>query len=919
MDPYLIDYLRSGNAWMLVGSGPSTAMGYPDWRNLAEHASTATLVEGSGHDSGVLKRALARGDYPLVFEHAKRGLGLPRLRQVLAEQLRTGGSGEIYQILTRWPVSVYLTTNFDDEIAAHLADLREAYLYYGNSADHFSHLHPDASGVICKLHGDLRADDGLVLTSSDYDAIASDSSYSYWITKLTAVFSTQRVIVVGHSLTDPDVRHVLSAAKQGAGVERPVCWIAPDVPSDLKREYLAKWRVRVLSYNNREGDHRNLLTLLSHLDDFVPPRTAITVRNTIAAVAAAGSKPNAAAPGYFVFNNLHGQSNFEEKRVDVILAAVQSAAQQFESQPFELLEVLRAAGWPPDVQLPAELKSRVVARATDLDLLRPAEDKLQFSSLCLRQAREHQTSFEDARQRFLLALSLRLKREFTLEDAECDTIARDIESSLIGYFRESGLTLASLLQASNAPKRQTVPASIVSFLTQSSARYTEQLYRQAFCKVALDAFVRAGEPERNYLGRVSQGFWGFHMLGAFGHAAAERLGNARETIWLFDSNVQISSLAIGADGYQLFRECIDRLKSLGMRLFTTTALAEETRVHLWFANSMVERYGEDSLEILALATGQPPFDRANSFVQGFIKWRDEANNGGWRRYVLDVCGQPVPGRSRVTEALKQVGIEEVAFEDWPGFRAGDVEDVRGYTGKLVAANAKLFGRSAGVIETGDPERKSEPEAEAAVVVLRERSGGYNMVSAGGVASPAWFISNTAVLNTLEGGDAITWRPEAFVRFASTLFPETDRAASERAFDMLVWSVAQAGLCVVEESVAERVFGRPIDEATVDFERERTNYAELLSEEYADIEQSFLVNVPVIERPIVGAQLAFQAARKETQRREAAEGQRDAALQEKKLLEAELRPLRKFAKKLKEKSQKAARRKRRNRSRKKGRS
>ena len=185
---------------MLVGSGASTAMGYPDWRRLAEHASTVTCVEGSGHDPTALNRALARADYPLVFEHAKRGLGLPRLRQALAEQLRPQGRAEIYTILARWPVPVYLTTNFDDEISTHLTDLREAYLCYGNSADHFSHLHPEASGIICKLHGDLRADDGLVLTSGDYDAIASAPSYTYWLTKLTAIFSTQRVIVVGHSL-----------------------------------------------------------------------------------------------------------------------------------------------------------------------------------------------------------------------------------------------------------------------------------------------------------------------------------------------------------------------------------------------------------------------------------------------------------------------------------------------------------------------------------------------------------------------------------------------------------------------------------------------------------------------------------------------------------------------------------------------
>lgn len=39
MDKYLIDYLRSGKAWVLVGTGPSIQMGYPSWSVLAERAA----------------------------------------------------------------------------------------------------------------------------------------------------------------------------------------------------------------------------------------------------------------------------------------------------------------------------------------------------------------------------------------------------------------------------------------------------------------------------------------------------------------------------------------------------------------------------------------------------------------------------------------------------------------------------------------------------------------------------------------------------------------------------------------------------------------------------------------------------------------------------------------------------------------
>src|SRR5207249_695770 len=100
---------------------------------------------------------------------------------------------------------------------------------YSNSEDHMAHLLPDLKGAIFKLHGDLRSERGLILTRSQYGAIARDQSWEYWRTKMTSAFQLVPFIVIGHSLSDPHIAHVLEAAKKGAGVHQPVCWIAPDV------------------------------------------------------------------------------------------------------------------------------------------------------------------------------------------------------------------------------------------------------------------------------------------------------------------------------------------------------------------------------------------------------------------------------------------------------------------------------------------------------------------------------------------------------------------------------------------------------------------------------------------------------------------------------------------------------------------
>ena len=133
---------------------------------------------------------------------------------------------------------VYLTTNYDDEIQTNLTSLGETYRIYSNSEDHMAYLLPDLNGAIFKLHGDLRSDSGLILTTSQYENISKGDAWAYWRTRMTTVFQTARMVVVGHSLSDKNIKHVLEVAKQGAGVLQPICWIAPDVGADEVREYL---------------------------------------------------------------------------------------------------------------------------------------------------------------------------------------------------------------------------------------------------------------------------------------------------------------------------------------------------------------------------------------------------------------------------------------------------------------------------------------------------------------------------------------------------------------------------------------------------------------------------------------------------------------------------------------------------------
>jgi len=147
MDSFLIKYLQSGKAWVLVGSGPSIAMGYPSWEKLASFAVELATIEQRGHDLAALNRAMAKKDYPLVFQEAKKIVGASRLLQHLREKNKPSSKGRIYELIAQWPIPVYLTTNYDDELQNQLVRLGESYTTYLNSEDHFSLLVPSTANL----------------------------------------------------------------------------------------------------------------------------------------------------------------------------------------------------------------------------------------------------------------------------------------------------------------------------------------------------------------------------------------------------------------------------------------------------------------------------------------------------------------------------------------------------------------------------------------------------------------------------------------------------------------------------------------------------------------------------------------------------------------------------------------------------
>jgi hypothetical protein len=127
--------------------------------------------------------------------------------------------------------------------------------------------------LIVKLHGDLTTADGLVLTSSQYKDFKVGSR-QYYRTALTGIFSMLPILVVGHSMSDPDLQLLLEVASEAAAPDLPIHMIVADAKKHDIEHYYNQYNINLISYSNSDGDHRNLLHLLRQINRFVVARTA---------------------------------------------------------------------------------------------------------------------------------------------------------------------------------------------------------------------------------------------------------------------------------------------------------------------------------------------------------------------------------------------------------------------------------------------------------------------------------------------------------------------------------------------------------------------------------------------------------------------------------------------------------------------
>jgi hypothetical protein len=184
----LIEQLERGNVVLFAGAGLSIGAGLPGWGALIR-----PLAQRIGYGGDDLLKAA---------QFYENRMGRHALISYLREKLDTLGvepTGN-HHLLTRLPVHIVFTTNFDDLLErAYRTAGRAVHLVVGAAELPFW----DESRVnLVKLHGTCDRPDSFVITEQDYHTVYRTNALV--LQQLNALLATKTFLFVGYSVSDPD-------------------------------------------------------------------------------------------------------------------------------------------------------------------------------------------------------------------------------------------------------------------------------------------------------------------------------------------------------------------------------------------------------------------------------------------------------------------------------------------------------------------------------------------------------------------------------------------------------------------------------------------------------------------------------------------------------------------------------------------
>jgi hypothetical protein len=276
----LKDALIKKRCAVFVGAGLSVAVGYPTWDKLLSaliKKAYKQKVIDSKKKSELEAMVKKPGKWLMIAQELGDSYGKGAFLTELAAifEAVTPVPSNIHKLITEIPFEFVVTTNYDQLI-------ENAYVPKFNLIPKIF-THADVSDFadslwrgeffILKAHGDLQKKSTIILTEKDYRTVIHTSPG--YKALLAAIFTTKTILFLGSSLSDPELKLLLSSlhdAFQGKGVNHFALVPSTDFSNTEAAHWRKNYNVQCIVYQPSKN-HSEVATFLKRIKDSIKPKS----------------------------------------------------------------------------------------------------------------------------------------------------------------------------------------------------------------------------------------------------------------------------------------------------------------------------------------------------------------------------------------------------------------------------------------------------------------------------------------------------------------------------------------------------------------------------------------------------------------------------------------------------------------------